>query len=484
MNALRLPIILAGIFLIQHYSSGSPSVSDSSSTGMSFRSITTKNHMVSFSPDGNILSITSRYQSTKSSPVSSCTFSASQIGSPLLRFFAEAKQPLFTEFKETKAPDSGIIATFSNDTQSITWRFSPDGYVFSLSGTGVFFQDSLRITDCKLVSDNSGGHVRALSIEKHRVRYSDQTSRSPAIRWFGIRNHFWTLLVKPSDGMVNVQTDTHPAASVSGICMKQPHQITFYAGPVEFFSLRKAGSECTGLLYPLWFWMRWLSIGLLMLFTMFLHGTGNCVVSIILLSLSVKLILAPLYRIASRWQKEVNRQRSLLEPRLAEINKTFKGEEHTNKVLEVHRELDISPLYALKSLLSAAIQIPVFFAAYHMLSEHIALSGIPFLWIHDLSIPDHLFALPFSLPWFGNYFNVLPFVMTSITILTSCIHTDASLSSELHKRQRNSLLIMATLFFMLLYTSPAGMLCYWTMNNLFSFFETSFSALRRKWPDK
>jgi membrane protein insertase Oxa1/YidC/SpoIIIJ len=130
--------------------------------------------------------------------------------------------------------------------------------------------------------------------------------------------------------------------------------------------------------------------------------------------------------------------------------------------------------------LSAAIQIPVFFAAYHMLSEHIALSNTSFLWIKDLSFPDHLLKLPFTIPIFGEYFNILPFIMTSITICASWIHTDTSLSVSLQKKQRINLYWMAALFFLLLYTSPAGMVIYWTMNNILAFLATFFEFIMQK----
>jgi YidC/Oxa1 family membrane protein insertase len=109
-----------------------------------------------------------------------------------------------------------------------------------------------------------------------------------------------------------------------------------------------------------------------------------------------------------------------------------------------------------------------------MLSEHIALSGISFLWISDLSRPDSLFKLPFTIPYFGNHLNILPFIMTSITFASSWLHTDQSLSVNLQRKQQTNLYLMAGLFFILLYTSPAGMVIYWTMNNVLAFFSTLF----------
>jgi YidC/Oxa1 family membrane protein insertase len=292
--------------------------------------------------------------------------------------------------------------------------------------------------------------------------------------WNGYRNKFWTTLVKTSSKTSVENGSFFIAADPS----EDSLFIDIYSGPVAFTELKNVDSKLTRLLYPLWLWMRWLTIGFLYLFNLILSLVDNIFIAIILLSISVKIILLPLFKIASKLQKKVNIQKSIIEPRLSEIRKKFKGEEQTQMILALHKEMGISPLYTLKSLLSAAIQIPVFFAAYHMLSEHIALSGIPFLWIADLSYQDQLIKLPIHLPFFGDHLNILPFIMTSITIISSWIHTDASLSEELHKKQRTSLFFMAGLFLILLYTSPAGMVIYWTMNNLLSFLSSFFGFLK------
>ncbi len=295
-------------------------------------------------------------------------------------------------------------------------------------------------------------------------------------RWTGIHSRFWGCFIQPSKSNLPF---THKNGSLE-IGFSQSSSLKIYYGPIVYDELKKADHHLGKLLYRLPFWMRWLSFGFLFVFDTLLKIFKSVPLSLLLLSVCVKIVLAPLFKLASIWQKQVNLQTSLLQPRLDEIKKKYKGEEQTRKILEAHKELGISPLYSLKSLLSAAIQIPVFFAAYHMLSEHIALSNTSFLWINDLSFPDHLFKLPFTIPFFGEYFNVLPFIMTSFTICSSWIYTDPSLSISLQKNQRINLYWMAALFFLLLYTSPAGMVIYWTMNNILAFFSSIFEYRMQK----
>jgi YidC/Oxa1 family membrane protein insertase len=291
-------------------------------------------------------------------------------------------------------------------------------------------------------------------------------------RWIGVQDKFSVLCIKKTSDSASLEMGNGKILLSEPYKNSKNYVYQIYCGPVVYKELKKTDHNLTRLLYPLWFWIRWLSIGLLLIFDKLLSLSGSVVPAIIFLSVCVKIIIAPLYKIANRWQILVNQQSSLLQPRLSEIKAKYKGEEQNNRILAVYKELGISPLYSLKSLLSTAIQIPVFFAAYHMLSEHIALSNVPFLWITDLSSPDHLMKLPFTIPLLGNYLNVMPFIMTSITIVTSWLHTDTSLSVVLQKKQRNNLYVMSALFFVLLYTSPAGMVLYWTMNNVLAFLST------------
>lgn len=299
--------------------------------------------------------------------------------------------------------------------------------------------------------------------------------------WVGMRTRFRAILLSSNEGRIPAYCKDNTIIINSDLSSSKFINLKMYCGPVEYGALQSAGKECTGLLYPLWFWMRWLSIGLLFIFDSLLKISGNVVLSILALSICVKIIIAPLFKIANNWQKKVNAENALLQPRLIEIKSKYKGEEQNKQTFALYKELGINPLYSLKSLLSAAIQIPVFFAAYHMLSEHFALNEVSFLWISDLSFPDHAIKLPFSLPYFGDYLNVLPFIMTSITFAASWLHTDHSLSTALRKKQRSNLFVMATLFFVLLYTSPSGMVIYWTMNNLLAFFST---LIEQKFPKK
>ena len=118
------------------------------------------------------------------------------------------------------------------------------------------------------------------------------------------------------------------------------------------------------------------------------------------------------------------------------------------------------------------VVIPVFIGAFDMLAEKIHLSGESFLWIADLSHPDAFLALPFQLPFFGGYLNLLPFIMTGFSFIASKMHSHPAMDAASQRKHARNLLLMSLGFLVLFYTFPAGMVLYWTTNNLISVVKT------------
>ena len=138
------------------------------------------------------------------------------------------------------------------------------------------------------------------------------------------------------------------------------------------------------------------------------------------------------------------------------------------------------PLYTLKSLLGVAIQLPVFVAVFDMLAEDFDLYRVSFLWIADLSQPDHLLPLPFCVPFFGCDLNLLPFLMSLVSLATLLRFRSPVLTPSLERRQRRTLMGMTLAFFLLFYTFPAGMVLYWTSTNAVQLVMQELRRWRRK----
>jgi len=288
-------------------------------------------------------------------------------------------------------------------------------------------------------------------------------------RWVGLRNRFHAVLLSDivaGQVVIDVERDNQPRILIMPTPGVSSISFRLFAGPVEHGALRSADPVLTRMMFAsLWDWLRWLCFGMLWLLTLIDSFVGNIGLSIIALSVAVKILMTPLTKMADRLQASVNETAAKLQPELDAIKREFKGEEAHHRTIAVYKKHEVHPLHTMKSLAGFLIQIPVFIAAFDMLGENFALYEASFLWIADLSKPDQWLALPVTLPFFGGYLNLLPCLMTGLTLLTSALQREEALTPALIRQQRIRLFWMAGAFFLLFYTFPAGMVLYWTTNN-------------------
>ena len=189
-----------------------------------------------------------------------------------------------------------------------------------------------------------------------------------------------------------------------------------------------------------------------------MHGfLGRPGYALIALSIAVSTLTLPLYARAEAVQEKEREQQKKMEAWLAHIRKAFRGDERYMMQQAYYAEQGYKPLYALKGTMTLLLQVPFFVAAYHFLSHLHTLQGCAFGPIRDLGAGDGLLQLG------GWQINLLPVLMTVINVVSGLIYTKGFSAKE--KIQPFAL---ALVFLVLLYHSPAGLVVYWTMNNIYS----------------
>ena len=195
--------------------------------------------------------------------------------------------------------------------------------------------------------------------------------------------------------------------------------------------------------------------------------TDSSGMSIIILSLFVNFLALPLYMRADAIQEEERKIEKKLQKGVDHIKKTFNGDERMMMMQTYYRQNHYKPVYVLRSAVSLFLQIPFFIAAYRFLSGLELLRGVSFWLIPNLGKPDGMLQIG------GITINVLPIIMTAVNLVSCVIFTKGSpLKSKLQ------LYVMALFFLVFLYTSPAGLVFYWTLNNIFSLVKTIFYKLK------
>lgn len=179
----------------------------------------------------------------------------------------------------------------------------------------------------------------------------------------------------------------------------------------------------------------------------FLYGyVNNWGVAIILLTLIIRIILYPLtYKGMIGMQKLKD-----LAPKMKELQEKYKDDKQKLQVamMELYKKHGANPVGGCLPLI---LQIPVFFAIYRVLYNAVELKSADFiLWIHDLSLMDPYFVLP---------------IIMGITMYLQQSLTPSTFTDPMQQKIFKYLPVVFTIF---LITFPAGLVLYWTINNIIS----------------
>ncbi|MBP5283214.1 MAG: membrane protein insertase YidC [Treponema sp.] len=194
---------------------------------------------------------------------------------------------------------------------------------------------------------------------------------------------------------------------------------------------------------------------------------GNTGIAVLGVSLTVTLLCLPLYIVAEKWQETERDIQARMKGGIDRIKKAFKGDEQYMMLNTLYRQNHYHPIMALRSSFGILIQIPFFLAAYHTLSSLPDLMGKSFFFIRDMGKPDAVFTI-------GSFnVNILPIAMTLINCISGAVY------SKGHGiREKLQIYGMAAVFLVVLYDSPAGLVLYWTMNNVFSLVKNIFYKMK------
>ncbi len=243
--------------------------------------------------------------------------------------------------------------------------------------------------------------------------------------------------------------------------------LDLYIGPqqAELLVAYSQGLEKTiGLNVPSWMrWARPLTTLVLWGMELMHKVVPNYGVIIIIFAVLTKLMFYPL----TKKSTESMRKMQELQPKMKALQEKYKNDKEklNQATLKLYQEEKINPLSGCLPLL---VQSPVFIALYQAFSVSVSLRGQPFFgWIHDLSQPDALFALPFALPFLGADFNVLPLLM-GIAMYVQTKFTPNTGGGQMAAMNA----MMPVLMIVFFYNVPSGLTLYWLINNVMQAYQS------------
>jgi hypothetical protein len=201
------------------------------------------------------------------------------------------------------------------------------------------------------------------------------------------------------------------------------------------------------------------------LFTILIGISGSPFLSIIMLAVLVRLLTKPLEKYANL---AVNREAEIalvLAPQIDVIKLQSTGSLRHDAIKRLYARYAYHPIFSIRSLAGLGVQLPFFIAAYFMLSDFEQLAGVIVPILGDLGEPDSLLL--------GNI-HLMPFVMTLVNILALITVPGFSRKNLIQGMS------ISVLFLILLYSSPLGLLIYWTTSNLFSLASNFTPVIKEK----
>lgn len=258
----------------------------------------------------------------------------------------------------------------------------------------------------------SGGEVVSLTLGR---RAEESMRLSGQIDWMAVKNKFFVSLIQPAG--------TTEGAEIEGVRFGEPGDATFaqhfnarllmprpqgqpvdfsmYLGPVDLRQLHGVAPGVGRLIeYGFGAFMtrplaEFVIDPLFRFLGSFLPNFG---LVIILFALIIKIAVYPLTKAA---YKNTARMREL-QPKLEAVKEKYPDDPQKQQeaMLKVYRETGINPLAGCLPLL---LQYPIIIALWRYFQTSITIRQEGFLWAHDLSAPDPILHLPFTIPLYGDF---------------------------------------------------------------------------------
>ncbi len=321
---------------------------------------------------------------------------------------------------------------------------------------------------------SSGGEVT--EVDASKVGENKQQDITGVTDWIATRNKYFLVAIFPRlprsegaflEGTAAAMPD-HGIKENYTLALKMPFRggvleqadIDIYLGPLEYDRVKEYGRglEKTMNLGAAWIIQpisEYVMIPLLKFLRMFIPNYG---VVIIVFSLIIKLALHPLTRTSMRSMRKMQ----ALNPMMTEIREKYKDDPQkmNAQVMNLYKEYGVNPASGCLPLL---LQMPILFALYAVFRSSIELRQAHFVaWITDLSIPDAMAKLPFTIPFFG---------ITDVSGLALAMAVTMFVQQKMtvtDPRQKAMVWMMPIMMMLIFNSLPAGLNLYYFVFNLLS----------------
>jgi len=372
-----------------------------------------------------------------------------------------------------------LVVNYSNPDQILLNRRYQVGWKNGLPSTEAYASDDMTYNQAYVYM---GDELESYDVSDEGKKETETFSGKAD--WVGIRTKYFVGSIS------NINSDVSDGIYFSGRGIKNKKEdyiqrlydtgyyarfindqfgdsLRVYLGPLDNHELEKYNNNLDILIMNNGWYestFRFLTVPVLPVLE-FLYGLiPNYGIVIIIFSIIVKLLVYPLTKKSYTSMKEMQK----VQPLLAGLKEKYKSDpQRLNKeTMKLYKEHGVNPLGGCLPML---LQFPFLISLFIVFRSTIQLRGAEFIpgWVTDLSQPDTLFLLPFSIPFYGDQFNLLPILMAVTMIFQS--------KMTMQDPKQKAMVYMMPIFMLLLFNRfPSGLNLYYTLFNLWSIIQQKF----------
>lgn len=250
----------------------------------------------------------------------------------------------------------------------------------------------------------------------------EKTLEAGPLAWVAIKNKYFVfgILAPPkgapfsevtlAGGTRTSKIATNASASVVEEIHNDSFSFEIYAGPQESQRLLRMGQDFDHVNPYGWRFLQSVVHPIaskVIQALLWMHNRLNLTYGwvLVILGILVRLALWPLNQSTMRSSLKMQE----LQPKLAAAQKKYKDpNQQREAIMKVYHDAGVSPFAGLTGCLPALLPMPILFALFFVFQNTIEFRGVPFMWLHDISIKDPLYILPllmgasmYVLSWIG-----------------------------------------------------------------------------------
>ena len=263
-----------------------------------------------------------------------------------------------------------------------------------------------------------------------------------------------------------------------------PASFYFYFGPNRYSLLssydqfsKDEDLHLTRLVSLGWKLFRWINSSIVMpVFNWLCKFGWSMGIVILVLTILLKLVLWPLTYKSYMSQAKMK----ILQPDIQAINEKYPDQadamKKQQKIMELYKQAGANPMGGCLPML---LQMPFLIAMFWFFPSSIDLRGQSFMWAPDLSAPDALISLPFSIPFLGDHLSIFCLLMTITNIAYTYVNMQSQSSSQM-PGMKWMMYLMPVMFLVFFNTYASGLSYYYFVSLLITIAQTFLTRMMVK----